>query len=290
MPSYFSHLKRAIDFIEQHITEEITLESVAKEAGFSLYHFHRIFHSIVGMSLKEYIRKRRLSLAAHQLNTTKRNILEVAIDYQFSSAETFTRAFKKNFNINPGEFRKSGVQLPLCEKVNIDNKVNNLLKGFDNLTPEIVTKPSFTIIGERMRMNLTDERNIQQEIEFAYDFGIRNCWSLIPERKNPKTAVALGCEYDPIGNMYTQILGGEVNSVGALPDGMIHYTVPPTKYAVFKVYGLRPLIQMAWDNIFGDWIMNSQFEHDTNGPHIEFYREDWIGIEPEYVQIYIPLK
>lgn len=290
MISYFSHLTRAINYIEKHIKEDLTLDNVAKEAGFSLYHFHRIFHSMVGFSLKEYIRKRRLSLAAHNLNTTQKSILEIALDYQFSCSETFTRAFKKEFCITPGQFRKRGVQLPLCEKLNIDDKVSNLLKGFSNLTPKIVTRKSFRIVGERRRMNLENERNISQEIEFAYDFHRRKCLSKIQDKNNSNLAIALGYEYDEIKKEYTQILGAEVTSVNTIPNNMIYYIVPPNKYAVFTVYGLKPVIQMAWNNIFEDWIFKSQFVHDPYSPHFEIYKKDWVGLEHNFVDIYIPIK
>ena len=288
--TYFNRLNKAINFIEENLKEPLALEQIAKHAGFSLYHFHRIFHSLVGDSLKEYIRKRRLSCAAHELNYSARNITDIAFDYQYSTPESFSRAFKKLFAVNPSKFIKEKMELNLYEKVNLDKNVCNLLKGFDNLTPEIITKHAFQVMGETKTMSLKNEDNIQQEIEFADDFLQRGRWKAIPQRKRPGKALAIGFDLDSVNMCYTQILGAEVELGTSLADGFIVRRIPATKYALFRVHGLRPIIQTAWDTILSNWIIDSQFEHDQSGFHFQIYDENWLGLEPGDVEIYIPLK
>jgi len=288
--NYFNRLNKAVNFIEANLQNEITLKQVASEAGFSLYHFHRIFHSLVGDSLKEYIRKRRLSCAAHELNFAKKNITETAFDYQYSTPESFSRAFKKQFSVNPSHFLKKEMILNLYEKVNLDENISNLLKGFENITPEIISKHDFLVLGEKQLMSLENEANIQQEIDFAEDFQKRGRWEKIPQRKYPNKAIALGWDLDTTANCYTQILGAEVTLPDKIPDGFILHSVPAAKYARFKIDGLRPVIQMAWDNILDSWSAQSQFERDRYGMHMEIYNQQWSGLEPGSVEIYIPLK
>src|SRR6185295_944365 len=103
---HVERVQRAVDFIEAHLKEELQTEAIAKAAAFSMWHFQRIFSASVGDSLKVYVRKRRLTQALLELQSTDRRILDVALDYQFESQEAFTRAFKGAFGVNPGELRK----------------------------------------------------------------------------------------------------------------------------------------------------------------------------------------
>ncbi|WP_213585005.1 helix-turn-helix transcriptional regulator [Paenibacillus sp. J2TS4] len=99
-------VKGSIRFIEENLTEELSLERVSREASFSMYHFHRLFQAYVGETPSEYIRKRRLACAAAELISTDRRILEVALEFQFESQEAFTRAFKRVYHMTPGKYRK----------------------------------------------------------------------------------------------------------------------------------------------------------------------------------------
>ncbi|MGD0920071.1 MAG: helix-turn-helix transcriptional regulator [Thermodesulfobacteriota bacterium] len=89
---YFDRVQKSIDFIESQITEKIELDEIAKEAYFSLFHFHRIFHALVGDSVKEYIRNRRMSLAGRELATSHIKVIDVALKYGYETPEAFTKA------------------------------------------------------------------------------------------------------------------------------------------------------------------------------------------------------
>jgi AraC family transcriptional regulator len=102
---YFLRLERALQFIELNLNENISLQTVSKKAFSSLSHFHRIFFAMTGYSLKDYIRKRRLSNAALELVTSQKKVIDLALDAQFETPETFARAFKKMFGMSPKEFR-----------------------------------------------------------------------------------------------------------------------------------------------------------------------------------------
>jgi AraC family transcriptional regulator len=104
----YERIQAAIDYIEGHLTEPIPLERAAEAACFSLPHLYRIFHALVGHSIKEYIRKRRLSEAAVRIVETSESLIQICFDYQFGSQESFTRAFQAMFGITPGRFRKVG--------------------------------------------------------------------------------------------------------------------------------------------------------------------------------------
>ncbi|MCM3750039.1 AraC family transcriptional regulator [Paenibacillus pasadenensis] len=92
--------------MEAHLEENLTLERIAAEAGFSAYHFHRVFRRHTGLSIGDYLRARRLSLASRLLLESDRSILDLALDCRFESQEAFTRAFKKQYGLPPGRYRK----------------------------------------------------------------------------------------------------------------------------------------------------------------------------------------
>ncbi|HDR7658387.1 helix-turn-helix domain-containing protein [Bacillus wiedmannii] len=103
---YKEMIKEAIEYIEEHLHEELTTERVASHSAVSMYHFHRIFQRYIGMSVTDYIRKRRLTHAAQVLVSTERAVIDIAVQYGFSSQEAFTRAFKRMFQLPPKKYRK----------------------------------------------------------------------------------------------------------------------------------------------------------------------------------------
>ncbi len=99
-------INKSIEYIEKNLSEEIKLNEVAKQSYFSEFHFHRLFHKTVGTPVMDYVRKRRLFEASRELAETGEKITDIALKYQFSSEESFSRAFKKLYGQSPREYRK----------------------------------------------------------------------------------------------------------------------------------------------------------------------------------------
>lgn len=107
--SYQDHEKavqKSLNFIERHLTDKLQLHLLAEHAGYSRFHFHRIFRRIIGKSVVDYIRERRMTQSARDLITTDQRVIDIAMTYRFSSQESFTRAFKKVYGMTPGHYRK----------------------------------------------------------------------------------------------------------------------------------------------------------------------------------------
>ena len=129
-------IERSLDFIEAHLEEEVTIETMADMAALSPFYFQRLFKRLVHKPVQEYIKLRRLAKAAGALQATSRRILDVALDHGFSSHANFTRAFKETYGITPEEYRK---KLPM-------------LNTFDR--PEI--SMSYVLIGEGVPLVIND--------------------------------------------------------------------------------------------------------------------------------------
>jgi AraC family transcriptional regulator len=106
---YVARINRVIDYIESHIDDELRLETLARVACFSSYHFHRIFSAMMGEPLGQFIQRIRLERAANQLlGNPKKSITEIALDSGFSGSATFARAFKETFGMSASEWRDGG--------------------------------------------------------------------------------------------------------------------------------------------------------------------------------------
>lgn len=129
---YLICMQKSIDFIEENIMKKISLKEVADVAGFSTYHFHRVFKGMTGEGLKEYIRKRRLTQASFDLLYTDERIIDIAVKYQFGSQEAFTRAFKKIYRKTPAIYRKNKKNLTYYQRNKMDiPKIKNLTESIE---------------------------------------------------------------------------------------------------------------------------------------------------------------
>ncbi|WP_299092596.1 AraC family transcriptional regulator [uncultured Metabacillus sp.] len=127
--SYSPIIQKTIEYIEENLHEELSLESIAQFAGFSKYHYHRIFQKEVGVTASEYIRYRRIANSANMLLYTDEKIIDIAIYYRFETQESFTRSFKKYYQLPPGKYRKIMGRLTF-QREEIIMKNEQLLKGW----------------------------------------------------------------------------------------------------------------------------------------------------------------
>lgn len=120
---YIDKIQQSIEYIENNLSEKLSLEDIAKAAFISKYYYHRLFHNIAGQPVMEYVRKRRLTEAARELLMGKEKIVDIALKYQFSSQEAFSRAFRKMFNISPSELRKKQQRVLMYKKLEVSEFV-----------------------------------------------------------------------------------------------------------------------------------------------------------------------
>jgi len=128
--SYSPIIQKTIEYIENHLQEELSLETIAQFAGFSKYHYHRIFQKEVGLTASEYIRYRRIADSAKLLLYTDEKIIDIDFYYRFETQESYTRSFKKYYKLPPGQYRKV-IGKVILQKEEMRVKNEQLLKGWN---------------------------------------------------------------------------------------------------------------------------------------------------------------
>ena len=264
-------MQRAIDYIEDNLTEELNINDIAATVYLSPFHFQRIFHAMCGVTVGEYIRQRRLSLAGGELMSTKAKIIDIAIKYGYDSPDSFTRAFTKFHGASPSAFRMGGMVLRIFAPITIKKTLNEE----NTMDYRIVEKAAFTVVGFGKRFV---GETAYTEIPKFWDEHYENGRGKIIEGM---FGVCLdgdceGFEY-LIADMYLPWKD--------IPDGCVTKTIDVATWAVFPWSGQCPeALQTVNTWIWSEWLPNSQeYELSAN-----FSLEVYLSMEQG--EIWLPVK
>ncbi|MDF2789029.1 MAG: transcription activator, effector binding [Neobacillus sp.] len=260
-------LNDSIGYIEENLLEEIDFKEVARRAYCSEYHFQRMFSYLAGISLSEYIRRRRLSLAAFELMKSKVRILDVAIKYGYNSPDSFTRAFQSLHGITPSEARKSGQSLKAFPRMTFQLTI----KGGSEMNYRIIEKESFNLVGIKKRVPIIFN-GVNPEIAAMWQ-------SLDMEKINTLKQLS---NVEPMGllSASTNFSEGRMEEKGELdhyigvattkdcPENLTKLEVPALTWAVFEAVGPFPeTLQNVWGRIYSEWFPSSNYQLEV-GPEM----------------------
>jgi AraC family transcriptional regulator len=278
---YFLRLERALQFIELNLNENISLQTVSKKAFSSLSHFHRIFFAMTGYSLKDYIRKRRLSNAALELVTSQKKVIDLALDAQFETPETFTRAFKKMFGMSPKEFRIQKKEFEIFRPLEIrldhffvENLPQNMEFSFVFLEKQMV-------MAVKTRTTLENNKQVKDIPGFFKECLKKKLLNNIPSIDDKKIFGIYADMNDDEDFDYA--IGLLVQNTKKPLQNYVAYTLPRAEYARFTVIGNSvPELVAAWKYIYAYWMPFSGRARQK-GLDFEVYHQ-------EKIEIYIPMK
>jgi AraC family transcriptional regulator len=291
MPDYQRILQRSVNYIESRLQEDLVLEEIAEHAGFSLYHFMHVFAIFTGYTLKGYIRQRRLSEAAKTLLTGEDYINELTRKFGFTSVEAFIRAFKKQFNITPQEYRKKNQLIDYIPKMRVQICLQN--QGGFMVKYQVREMPALTIIGRRGLVKhsetaVTIDRMLAEfkELNKAQHFT------------EEKTVIGV-CLYDdrffdmepgPDDEWY-YLVGYLAKADEAVPAGFERHDVAPLRYAVFTHQGNLSNLCNTYRYICTDWISSVDYEWYP-ADELDFYDERYNAADAENSEydLYIAIK
>lgn len=160
---WITGIQNAINYIENHLTEELDYEEIAKEGFASSFHFQRVFNALCGYTVGEYVRNRRLSLAGTDFATTDEKVIDIAAKYGYENPESFSKAFQKFHGITPTQARGNGTMLRSFSRLSI--KVS--LEGGNTMNYRIEEKPSMILTGYKARFHGNPSDKQFQDHEFA---------------------------------------------------------------------------------------------------------------------------
>lgn len=286
---WLNRMNEAIAYIEHHLDGEINYAAVAQIACCSPYHFQRMFSYMAEVPLSEYIRRRRLTLAAVDLQNTAEKVIDVALRYGYDSPTAFTRAFQNQHDITPNAARDKGVTLNAYPAISFQVSI----KGATVMKYKIEEKGAFRIVGPKLSTTMENEA-CYKEIpafwnEVAMGGKIAQLGAMIDQPPFGMLGVS-ACGDTPITDYSTRFdyyIAAPTSK--AVPQGMVEYMVPAATWAVFECSGPMPgSIQELQRRVATEWLPGSGYEYG-NAPDIEvYYDED--GTKPDArSEVWIPV-
>ncbi|WP_379132996.1 effector binding domain-containing protein [Paenibacillus sp. sgz500958] len=278
-------MKDALDYMEEKMDDTLRVEDIAKIACSSPFHFQRMFHMLTGVTVADYIRRRRLTLAAQELAISSTKVLDVALKYGYDSPESFAKAFRKAHGINPSAARGQGAQLKAYPRLSFHLS----LKGDQEMDYTIIERDSFTVIGKSKEVSCKDGENFRLIPEF---------WQEANEDGTSDKLIEMGSTMDILGICMTMdhthellsywiaVEGGESTDSSGYETAVI----PAATWAVFTSVGPMPhAIQNVWQRIYQEWFPGTGYEH-TGGPDFELYPPGDPAGEDYRCEVWIPVK
>ncbi|CAH0277221.1 Transposon Tn10 TetD protein [Peribacillus sp. Bi96] len=282
------NMNSAIKFIEKNLTNDIDFKEVARLAYCSEYHFKRMFSFLAGITLSEYIRRRRLTLAAFELKNNNIKVIDIAIMYGYSSPDSFARAFQHLHGITPSEARSNGHSLKAYPPMSFQLSI----KGGSEMNYRIEGKEAFRIIGIKKRVPI---------IFNGVNPEIASMWESLDEKTINELKKLSNVE--PLGllSASANFSGGRLEEKGELdhyigvattrecPNNLTLLEVDASTWAVFEAAGPFPeTLQNVWGRIYSEWFPSSNYEQ-IEGPEILWNEKKDVTSPTFRSEIWIPV-
>ncbi|MBE5842074.1 MAG: AraC family transcriptional regulator [Butyrivibrio sp.] len=274
MQGWIEGFQESIDFIERNLTDELDIEVIAAKAALSPFYYQRIFGALCGVTVGEYIRARRMTLAAQELSRKDMKVIDVAVKYGYDSPDSFTKAFQKFHGITPSQARESGASLRSFAPLHI--KIT--MEGGTMLDYRIVEKAPFTIVGVKRPFN---SETSYQEIPKFWDE-----WLAQGEDRSIKGT--FGVCLDMRGKDFDYWIADLYFPWEDIPEGCETRVIPGSYWAQFpcKMSNLQDVNTKIWS----EWLPALQGYKLMGEYDIEVYLPPEEGSEEMSVYIWVPLK
>ena len=285
MNFYVSAIRDTVEYIEHNLGDSLSLAALSAQAGISDFHFNRMFKTVSGMTLKQYVLGRKLSRASEQIAATDQTVLDIALNLGFEYPEVFSRAFKKQFGIAPSEVRRKRARVQEIRKASIIERDIVNYRGTLALKGNCVFLDELSLYGVLTRTDSSAET-------FEHDLRQRNGAFLAASAEDKKfrqdlfyTVVSCGGrengEYDVFCGK-SSVDGADIGEYDA-------FRVPGGWYVDFSYHGdMFDISDVFIDDLY-KWIMVKEAQINPNGiGMLNIYRSDYL--ENNVVQMLVPIK
>ncbi len=286
--NYIQGLQNAIDYIEEHLTDDLDIEEIAAQSGLSAFYFQRIFNILCDYSLGEYIRNRRLTLAGNELSGTDEKVIDIALKYGYDTPESFSRAFSRFHGITPSQAKKNSSPLKSFSRLSVEIH----LKGGNIMDYKIVKKDAFKVLEKISTQSIDDEQNKNTIPDFwtqsHQDGTVYKLLELTTDRTN-----IFGICYGNTPNnkkTFEYSIAALCGDNTEIPDGFSIKEIPARTWAVFECIGPMPdAIQKTWHKICSEFFPTANYE-PTYEMDIEAYPAG-VMTSPDYrTEIWVTVK
>jgi len=286
--NWLANLNEAMRYIEENLAEDLDLKEAARRARCSEYHLSRMFSFLAGITLSEYIRRRRLTLAAFDLQIGDLRILDVAVKYGYNSADAFSRAFQSLHGIPPSSVKSHGPSLKAYPRLTFQLTI----QGGDAMKYRIVEKEPFRIVGLRRRVPI-QFNGVNPEIE--------SMWKSLTGDDIDRLKQLSNVEPPGLIQASTNFSEGRMEEKGELdhyigtattkecPEPFASLDVPASTWAVFEAVGPFPdTLQNVWGRIYSEWFPSSGYEL-AKGPEMVWNESKDFASPTFKSEIWIPV-
>lgn len=281
-------IQNAINYIENHLTEELDYSKIAEQAICSPYYFQKIFIILCGITVGEYIRNRRLTLAGNELISTDARVIDIAFKYGYEFPESFTRAFTHFHGVTPSEARHTGKKLRSFSRLN----VQIILKGGNSMNYKISSKKSFTVL-EKVEQHMVVGKENKNTIPAFWDRAHKNGIIKTLLEHASDNSFIFGICY---GNGHTDCeqfdyaIAVPCTPDTIAPDGYRIHTIPARTWVILECTGAMPdAIQQLWHELCSEFFPTSGYQ-PTYEMDIEAYPAGNMTDANYTSQIWVPIK
>lgn len=278
---WIQRINSAVNYMEEHICEDIKLEDLAKIACCSSYHFQRMFSYMANLPLSEYLRRRKMSLAAVDLQSGGMKVIDVALKYGYDSPTAFNRAFQSVHTVTPSKACKEGTALKAYPPISF----HFMIKGDSEMNYSIQKKEEFRILGVSQTLDKEIEKNFEQVPKFWGESSMNGTLASLATKMDSMPMGLLGvsaCNGADEWKYYIAVASNQ-----PIEEGLVEYMVPASTWAIFTGEGSNLSIQELEKRIVTEWLPTSGYEY-ANAPDIEVY----LNADPEHAkyEVWIPVK
>jgi Uncharacterized protein conserved in bacteria len=282
-------LNRLVEHLESHLSDDLDVAALAHDLGTTEYHLRRMFSSLTGMSLSEYVRRRRMTLAAADV-VAGRPLLETAVAYGYGSTEAFGRAFQSVHGATPGEVRRSGG--PLSSQSTLRFRLT--IEGSTPMDTRLVDRPAFVLVGHAARVPLLHEGvNPHIAAHLAAIPAEEHARLKALSSTEPAGLLQVTDDIDPDaaeGTELTYLHGVALAADGARPDDLDAIEVPAGRWAVFTTSGPYPsALQQTWAATATDWFPSNPWRLRP-GPSIVAVLERADDFSTATTELWLPVE
>ena len=282
---WLTRMNEAVDYIEKNLTGTIDYRQAAQIAYCSEFHFQRMFSYIAGIPLSEYIRRRKMTEAAFDLQKTGIKVIDAALKFGYDSPTAFNRAFQNVHGIAPSGARSEGTILKAYPRITFKLSVT----GASEMKYRIEKKAAYKIAGVKKQLPVNVEENFTEIPKFWGESIASGLMEKLCEIMNYEPFGILGvCATSRESKVFDYYIAAATNK--ETPEGLDSYIVPEMTWAIFECIGAMPnAIQDLEKRIVSEWLPSSGYEY-ADGPDIEVYPEGDTSSPAYKSEVWLPIQ